>query len=250
MKKMKLATLSLTLALSAAGLVAAGTGTAQATSFGNIADPGVYFGSGNSNGNWTIDTVDNLEVALRAKTRYGVGVLSASNGFYVVSGDTYINGRAMWNYEFSVNSKVGGTGLDLTNYRVEIAFDTKSGPGTSFTTFTNLYTHWGDNEYYLSGTKRIDSPTDALVGAQPGESGVQNSENPKFADSGFGYVPGNGLYDIKMSVYSVGGGAALASTSMQVQVVPEPETYAMMATGLAVLGFIGRRRKQKVAAAA
>ena len=30
----------------------------------------------------------------------------------------------------------------------------------------------------------------------------------------------------------------------------KPETYAMMATGLAVLGFVGRRRKQKVGAAA
>ena len=48
------------LALSSAALAAA--------TYGNIgAVPGVYFGSGNLNGNWTIDTSNNIEVALRIK---------------------------------------------------------------------------------------------------------------------------------------------------------------------------------------
>jgi hypothetical protein len=32
--------------------------------------------------------------------------------------------------------------------------------------------------------------------------------------------------------------------------IPEPETYAMMLAGLSLMGFVGRRRKRKVAAAA
>ena len=42
------------------------------------------------------------------------------------------------------------------------------------------------------------------------------------------------------SVYAIGASAVAVP-------VPEPETYAMMLSGLGLLGFIGRRRKQKTA---
>jgi len=39
-----------------------------------------------------------------------------------------------------------------------------------------------------------------------------------------------------------------ASTNFTVNAIPEPETYAMMLAGLGLMGFVARRRKQKVAA--
>ena len=47
--------------------------------------------------------------------------------------------------------------------------------------------------------------------------------------------------------YSVGAGVSGGYNAAIIATVPEPETYGMMALGLGVLGFIGRRRKQKQA---
>jgi len=57
------------------------------------------------------------------------------------------------------------------------------------------------------------------------------------------------LYDIRLSVSDLSG-QKIAATTMQVQVVPEPETYAMLLAGLGLLGFMARRRKQKETAIA
>ena len=37
--------------------------------------------------------------------------------------------------------------------------------------------------------------------------------------------------------------------SVAIAPIPEPEIYAMMGIGLALMGFVARRRKQKTAAA-
>jgi hypothetical protein len=224
---------------------------ASAYTFGDLAAPGVYMGNGIPNGNWTIDTVGAVEIALRARDRSGVSPVVRSGNLYTVLGGAYPggSGKAYWNYDFSVDSKVGGGGMDLTRYTVVLKFDTDPGAAAVYTTsstFTNVETHWPDNAFWSSAGRR--------VGAGPalsGEFGVQNSENPKFADSGFGYVPGNGLYDIQMSVVDNSGWVpyTVGTTTIQVQVVPEPETYAMMLAGLGLLGFIARRRKQNLAAA-
>lgn len=38
------------------------------------------------------------------------------------------------------------------------------------------------------------------------------------------------------------------SVNFTVAAIPEPETYAMMLAGLGLMGFMARRRKQKLAA--
>jgi len=66
----------------------------------------------------------------------------------------------------------------------------------------------------------------------------------------------NDQVDIHYANGPLGAGATSGSISyqatwmVQTTPVPEPETYAMMLAGLCLLGFMGRRRKQKEAVAA
>ena len=68
--------------LALAAIAVCSFGAQAAATYGDIAAPGVYFGSGNLNGNWTIDTSNNIEVALRVKDRGTLATLDGSSGVY------------------------------------------------------------------------------------------------------------------------------------------------------------------------
>lgn len=233
------------------------SGVAGAAPFyGNIASPGVYFGIGNVNGNFTIDTSNGIEVALRAKNRDGAQTtINGSSGIYQANPGTCGGGagcggttKALWNYEFSINTQAGGGTLTLQNVFAQMAVDTDPGVGVNYTVL-NVFTNWPDNDYW-SGSERsgVTGPPAA------GEYGVQQSVNPLFGNSGFmpGFDPfAPGLYDLQLSVYAQEGermGALLAQTHTAVRVgagptaVPEPSSIWLMSLAMLGLGVATRRK--------
>lgn len=211
---------------------------------------GVYMGNFIGNDNWTIDTVGNVEVGLRAKNRGTFIPVDGSSGTYGAFDQGLCNptctggAKAWWNYEFSVNTRVNGIAsntTDLTGYSVRVRVDTDNTAATAFTAWTDVTSNWGDNAYW-DGT----GADERRVGggpAQAGEFGVQQSVNPLFGNSlfqpGFNAFTG-GLYRIELEVLL--GGTRVAGTGINVSVVPEPTSLALVGLALAGLGFASRRK--------
>jgi hypothetical protein len=225
--------------LAAAAIVASSSGVC-AEVYGSLnTPPGVYFGSGNPNGNFNITRDGGLELGLRAKNRSTIGpvLIDGSSGVYSVPGGPCgptcggAGQRAKWNYEFSMHT-VGGA--QLSDYTFVLGIDHDPSAGTNFT-FVDPLAKWADEKY--------DGPFGVQT-SSVGAFGAQNSQNVSFADTPGGAfnVSAPGLYDFVLFAYRTNDldKIVLASVDITVQ-VPEPASLALF--GLGLLSLAGLRRR-------
>jgi hypothetical protein len=174
-------------------------------------------GTGTSNGHFTVDTeADGVELGLRASLRF-VGPITPTGNIYTAPAGNS-SGRALWNFEFSIN------------------------PGTLLGTHS-LLTITGPGGVLAFNPQLI--PDNTPVGGPL----YQNSENLAFAFLGgpINFNPNvSGIYTFDLKLFSAND-QLLGDVSIQVNAVPEPSTWAMLILGFAGVGFMAYRRKLRPA---
>ncbi|WP_418315787.1 hypothetical protein [Piscinibacter sakaiensis] len=117
--------------------------------FSDLVTPDAIFGSGNSNGGFTVDRHQGVEVGLRGKTRFPAPVENGDNGdgtYSYPAGDACPGfgfapfplclNTPKWSFDWSVNTDyAGGTGNKLDDFVYQLGMDADPGPGTDFTLF-------------------------------------------------------------------------------------------------------------------
>jgi len=113
--------------------------------------------------------------------------------------------------------------------------------GSDIITLTGLASGW----YNVVIT--ISSQNVSFNSALSNLNGTQGTfdNNGKYS---FGTIASTDHTPFVLSLFGTAGSGALYSGDITVTAVPEPETYGMMIGGLALLGFMARRRKAKNAA--
>ncbi|MEO5718850.1 MAG: VPDSG-CTERM sorting domain-containing protein [Chthoniobacterales bacterium] len=206
------------------------------------------FGTGNPDTGWTTDVSDNLQVALRAKNRT-TGDTTNVNGVYSYATGTVSGGKAVWNFEFSVNSNFAGTGGNLADnsFQYVLFYDTDPSANDSLTSL-NL-SLFPDN-YYGDSSTANGAGISGSYALATSNSILQNSENFTFFPF-LGNPNVDGIYDYHLGVYSstdLTFSNPLAFTSIRVIVgapsVPDSgTTVALLGLSMIGLAVAGRRMR-------
>lgn len=134
------------------------------------------------------------------------------------------------NYTIDAADLIGGAlsfNAVLRNY-AGVGFE-----GFSFSLSSGLFGNLGTVTRQFGGT--------SVIGFNGANANVSFS-SPEFLDVEIGDSMGNGVN------WSIGGLNAGDSLSITVAAVPEPETYALLLSGLGMVGWLSRRRRVQAAA--
>ena len=260
------------LTVAAAVLFLVNANPAQAViSFDQNVTPDVIFGSGNANGGFTVDRANGIELGLRGKLRfdaanqpqnifnsngdgtYSFDNLQAPSGFSFAQPPTT---TPIWNFEWSINTNFddSAAGRNLNDLVYILGIDFDPSPATNFLSFDpinqSLADHAiGDNSTGNAGGSKAANATEygTLIDSN---NVAQNSWNMEF----FNNAPfdtfnptDEGTYRFFLSAQD-SSQQELARVEIDIVVgaatqVSEPGTLALLAFGLAGLGFLYRRKK-------
>lgn len=252
-------------------LSTAGTANAVISHNQNVT-PDIIFGSGNTNGNFTVDRSNGIELGLRAKIPF-VGFTN-SNGdgtftYRVSQQELAPDNKCVpiggcWNFEWTVNTDFEasdpdnpGRVINELTYLLGIDFD--PGAGTDFLLFDPItpnapnpaplsVSFWDhsigkNNTANGAGTEANDATEYATLIDE--NNVLQQSWRHAFFPfhPTLDYDPtAPGVYDIFLTAFD--GSAEVAHTQIQVFIqAPEPGTLALFGAGLLGLGIAGYRRK-------
>jgi hypothetical protein len=238
-------------------LIGALAPTVQAITYDASVTPGVIFGTGNSNGSFTVGQANGIELGLRGKMRWPASGTYNSNHDGTYSFDAVVapgkpSPTAVWSFEWSINSNFDGNGGVLDAYTYLLEIDSNPSQATSFSGFDPINLDTGEFLDHSMGTNSTTSANDSeATNAADYATNIhtynvaQNSWQAHWFLTSFDPTV-DGTYDFKLTAYS--GTTALASTKMQIIVgqggaaVPDSGTTLGL-LGLSVAGLGALRRK-------
>jgi len=237
-------------------IVAAVASIANAGGTGMI-NPDTIFGSGNTNGSFTINSDNGIEIGIRGKLRFDTNQQPSPT--YNWDGvDTYTfnpndgnppAGMSMFNFDWSVNSNVDGTGDNLDAFTYQLSMfkvDADTGNLAEAYSFDMINGVFFDHAIGDNGTGN-DAGVEATSALEYGnlissKNVAQNSWNYGWFDgAGTGPLEGMaldaaGTYVVRITAFDQNSGDELVSTSININIVPLPSAAF---AGLGMLGLVG-----------
>ncbi len=207
--------------------------------------PDIIFGSGNSNGSFTVYKNNGIELGLRAKIPFTGTLHSNGDGSYSYS---LAEANPQWNFDWTVNTDYdGSTSKVISDFTYLIGIDFDPGIGTDFFTFDPItpttavpfYDHSLGNNGTANGAGVEATDAATYQNLIDNNNVLQQSWRHQFftTASGKSFDPTiDGTYDIFLSAFD-GSGQQVARTQIQTIIgaggsIPEPTPLILLGLGL------------------